>query len=362
MSTRSQLLALGVVLVVLTGALVYVVTRGKPGTPVAAAPTTAAPSSGTRGSTGPTASAAPVPTGPLPPGGPNVAVPKTGVYFGAYTFAGQAGREGSMTTLEKQIGRQFDIDHRFYAWDSDFPTVLDTASAAKGRIQFWNWSSKRQDKSQVMWADIAAGKQDAVIDARARAVRAFHRPVFIAFQHEPGAQVGKEPGDAGSPTDYRNAWRHIVQRFKADGATNVSWTWILTAFNYSKGNPDRMYPGDDVIDWVAADGYNSFACFNKPWASFEKIYADYYAWGTKHNKPLMSAEYGVIEDPAHPGRKGQWYQELARTLQKWPRIKAMVYFNSAPACENWVTSSPSALAGFKSLASDSYVSRARLVR
>lgn len=267
-----------------------------------------------------------------------------------------------MTTLEKQIGRQFDIDHRFYLWDSDFPTAADTASAKKGRILLWNWASKRQDKTQVKWADIASGKQDAVIDARARAVRAFARPVFIAFQHEPGSLVGPGPNKGGTSEDYQAAWQHIVQRFRAAGATNVSWTWILTAYAYRVGNPDKMYPGDTYIDWIAADGYNSFSCFRKPWQSFQQIYGKYYEWASRHNKPMMSAEYGAVEDPAHPGRKGEWFTDLAKTLQQWPRIKAMVYFNSAPACENWVTSSTSSLAGFKALADNSYVERARLVK
>lgn len=359
MSTRSQLLALGVVLVVLVGALVYVVTRGDAkGSPLATGTPTGSPTAAA------STSAAPVPTGSLPPAGPNVKVPAAGVYFGAYTFPGQAGREASMTTLEKQIGRQFDIDHRFYLWDSEFPTTLDTASEKKGRILLWNWSSKRQDKTQVKWADIASGKQDAVIDARARAVRAFARPVFISFQHEPGNQVGPGPKKGGNATDYRGAWQHIVQRFKAAGVTNVSWTWILTAYAYRVGDPDKMYPGDEYIDWVAADGYNSFNCFGtkQSWRSFAEIYKEFYAWGSKHNKPLMSAEYGSVEDPRDDARKGEWFRELAKTLEQWPRIKAVVYFNSAPACQNWVTTSAPALAGFKSLGDNSYIARARVTK
>lgn len=286
-----------------------------------------------------------------------VPIPARGAYFGAYTFAGKEGRQASITSLEQQIGRKFDIDHRFYRWDSAFPTPEDQSTAQQGRIAFWNWSSLLGNGTQVSWADIAAGKQDDVIDARAAAVRAFGHPIFLAFQHEPGGQVGRSTGDAGTAEDYRNAWRHIIERFRSRQVTNVSWTWILTAFAFAKGNPDGMYPGDDVIDWIAADGYNSFDCFGgrQHWRLFKEIYSDFYAWGRKHHKPLMSAEYGSVEDPAKPGRKGDWFRDLGQTLQQWPEFKALVYFNSAPACQNWVTTSATALAGFRDLGLDPYI-------
>lgn len=286
-----------------------------------------------------------------------VPVPARGLYFGAYNHAGKEGRQASMVKLEERVGRKFDIDHQFYRWDTQFPTRADEWTVQEGRIPLWNWSSRRLDDTQVPWPDIADGKQDATIDALARKVREFGHPVFLAFQHEPGGQVGTAPGKSGTSEDYRRAWRHIVQRFRAQQVNNVSWTWILTAFAFSKGNPDSLYPGDDIIDWIAADGYNSYDCFGtgQHWRWFPEIYSDFYAWGRKHGKPLMAAEFGSVEDPARPGRKGDWFRRIPATLQQWPEFKAMVYFNAAPACQNWVTTSESALAGFRDFAHDAYV-------
>ncbi len=177
--------------------------------------------------------------------------------------------------------------------------------------------------------------------------------MFITFQPEPGRLFGDGPEAAGQPSDYVAAWRRIVERFEARGATNVSWVWVLTAFSYSNGTADveAAYPGDDVIDWIGVDGYNAYLCLQgENWRSFKGVFKDFYAWAEQRNKPIMASEWGVTEDPNQPGRKGEWYRETAEALSDVPRFKALVYFNSSPRCANEVDTSPSALEGFRELA------------
>jgi len=307
-------------------------------------------------------SASPGPLSPSAPDGGGVPVPTHGAYFGVYTAPG-GNRRAATTELERLVGRRFDVDHAYYHWDDPFPTADDAWTAQQGRIPFLAWSSKiKRTGPSLRWADIAAGKYDRTIDARADAVRRFARPLFLTFQHEPGGLVGNGPDKAGTAADYVRAWRHIVARFRQRGATNVSFVWTLTAFSFRNGvdsaAASALYPGDDVIDWIAADGYNQFACAafgNAPWRSFQQIFSGFYAWAAPHHKPLMVAEFGVQEDPARPGRKGAWFRQVASQLPSMPQIKAIVYFNAAPACPNWVTSSVSALDGFRALGADPYL-------
>lgn len=295
-------------------------------------------------------------------GGASVAVPALGAYFGAYTAPG-VDRRMAITELERLIGRRFAIDHVYYRWNEPFPTADDVWTAQQGRIPFLAWSSRfGRTGPSVRWADIAAGKYDGTIDERADALRRFGRPLFLTFQHEPGSLLGNGPNKAGTAVDYVRAWRHIVTRFRQRGTTNVSFVWTLTAFSMKNGanSPaaSALYPGDDVIDWIAADGYNQFACAafgNAPWRTFTDIFSGFYAWAAPHHKPLMVAEFGVQEDPTRPGRKGAWFRQVAQQLPSMPQIKAIVYFNAAPACPNWVTSSPAALDGFRALGQDSYL-------
>lgn len=308
------------------------------------------------------ASVTPTPPASLATNDGTVPVPTRGAYFGAYTTP-RPDRRASISALERLVGRRFDIEHAYYRWDDTFPTADDAWTAQQGRIPFLAWSSKlHQTGRSVRWADIAGGRYDATIDARADALRRFGQPLLLTFQHEPGSLVGTGPDKGGSAADYVAAWRHIVTRFRQRGVTNVSFVWTVTAFALRNGlnSPaaSSLYPGDDVIDWIAADGYNQFGCAafgHAPWRSFQEIFRGFYAWATPHHKPLMVAEYGVQEDPSRPGRKGDWFRQVAQELPSMPEIKAVVYYNASPACPNLVTSSASALDGFRVLARDPYL-------
>jgi hypothetical protein len=272
------------------------------------------------------------------------------------------GRRTAVTSFERLIGRKLDIDHVYYHWDDPFPTADDRWDVQSKRILFISWQSDTLGGGKIPWADIAAGRQDAVIDARARAVKALGVPILLCFEHEPGKLVGRE----GTAADYVAAWRHLVARFRSDGATNVGWVWTLTSFSFRRsqsGAPagaataDQLYPGDDVIDWIAADGYNYSGCPGKrgPWRSFAQVFGPWYQWAERRGKPLMVAEFGLSEDPNVPGRKGAWFDETAAQLSTFPLIKALIYFESTPRCNNLVTSSPSALAGFRRLVGMHYL-------
>lgn len=298
-----------------------------------------------------------------------VEIPVHGAYFGVYT-APLGDRRAAISRLESLLGRRFDIDHAYYRWDDTFPTGDDVWTVQQGRIPFLAWSSKlRQSGRSVRWADIAAGMYDATVDARADALRRFAQPLFLTFQHEPGSLVGEGPDKAGSSAEYVGAWRHIVARFRERRVTNVSFVWTVTAFAVRGGvnSPaaSALYPGDDAIDWIAGDGYNQFGCpafGNAPWRSFRDIFRGFDAWATPHHKPLMVAEYGVQEDPSRPGRKGAWFREVAQQLPSMSQVKAIVYYNAAPACPNLVTSSASALDGFHALGQDPYLNVAHKKR
>jgi hypothetical protein len=280
--------------------------------------------------------------------------PSSGAWFGAYVHAPRD-RRASVTDFERLIGRKLDIDHVYYQWDARFPTADDRWDIDRHRLLFISWQTQTMARRQIPWADVAAGQQDSIIDARARAIRALGVPVLISFEHEPGALVGK----VGSAADYVAAWRHVVGRFVRDGVKNVSWVWTVTSWSFRRAartsqaadaRAAATYPGDDVIDWIAVDGYNFAGCrgMNAPWLSFAQIFSPWYDWAARRGKPLMVAEFGLSEDPLQPGRKGAWFGQMAQQVLNFPAIKAYVYFESAPRCDNYVTSSRTSLAGFRS--------------
>jgi hypothetical protein len=296
------------------------------------------------------------------------AVPSKGAYLGVYaaphtdqtTGRGIAngGREditgAAIAQLQSQTGTTFAIDHRYFNWDDPFSVELMRNTAAQGRIPFLAFQTTN---GALTYRQIADGQGDDSLNARADAAKAFGKPMFVAFQWEPNQSIGNK----GSAEDYVAAWQHIVKLFRERGATNVSFVYVQTAASFRTGSPldEQLYPGNDYIDWVAADGYNFFGCPGKSagWTPFKQIFSAFYTWGQTKGKPMMIAELGVSEDPNQPGRKADWYRQAAQQLPDFPDIKAVVYYNAAPQCPNWVDSSPQSLAGFQDLAKSSYFIR-----
>jgi hypothetical protein len=311
--------------------------------------------------------------GPAPSVSGKPAVPTNGAYLGVYAAPhtslaiGQAISSGgkaditgeAIAKLEAQTGTTFAIDHRYYNWDAPFSVQLMRNTAAHGRIPFLAFQSSLPAKAgrKILYANIANGKEDASIDARADAAKAFGKPMFVSFDHEPNDRIGNN----GTAEEYVAAWRHIVDVFRQRGATNVAFVYVQTAASFRSGSPldDSLYPGDNYIDWVAADGYNFFACPGKKagWTPFKQIFNAFYTWGKAKGKPMMIAELGVSEDPNNPDRKADWYRQAEQQVQQFPDIRAVVYYNGAPKCANWVDSSTQALSGFEDFAKSSHFIR-----
>ncbi|MFN2470403.1 MAG: hypothetical protein ABR583_05325, partial [Gaiellaceae bacterium] len=172
-----------------------------------------------------------------------VLVPSQGTLFGVYGSA-RDGRtaQQEVAYLETLVGRTYDLDRMYHRWDKPFPTAYDAQAVARGRIPALSWAATTQAGVKVPFAEIASGKHDAWIAARADALKAFGHKVMLAFQLEP-----EDDAAWGTPAEYRAAWRRIVSIFRARGATNVVFVWNMMAYTFQAGsgrNPLDWYPGD----------------------------------------------------------------------------------------------------------------------
>jgi hypothetical protein len=148
----------------------------------------------------------------------------------------------------------------------------------------------------------------------ARGVKAFVSPVMLEFGTEVngnwmpwngewnGADEDTygESGYPDGPERFRDAYRHIIDIFRDEGAGNV--TWIFHA-NYT-GTPDEewnemkwYYPGSDYIDWVGVSIYGPLFKRNKWSYSFGEVwdYVEPILLEFAADKPLAIFEFGVGE-------------------------------------------------------------------
>ena len=265
---------------------------------------------------------------------------------------GVGGSQAEIAVRESFLGRRYDIVNRFYTWNQAFPTSLEAGDVSNGRISMLTWCCS--DTIQMV-----SGSQDAWIRAQADRMAAFGSPIFLRFYHEMDGD--RRQGAVHSPAAFIAAWRYVHDIFVQRGATNVVWIWCPTAWKFIQGNPSPpvYYPGDAYVDWIASDGYSWYPVTGA-WRTWTQIFQPFYDWAITMNKPIMIAEYGVLEDPSVPGRKAAWIADSQSVLKNvYPLIQAVLYFdtvgNSGPAPIDWrVSSSQASYQAYRTMALDPY--------
>jgi len=274
-------------------------------------------------------------------------VPASGFYVGAYSKHadgyGQDREQQATSDLEARLGRRLHIDHHYYSWTDVFPSWREPWDIQNDRIPMISWNGENTDA-------INRGDWDGLISSRAQAIAMLNTPVFIRWFWE--MDGNKKAAFAGTPDQYIAAWRHIVTTFRNQGADNVRWVWCPNASAFNDGAAQAFYPGDDFVDWTCADGYNwAPGRAGDDYRSFRDIFAGFYGWAALQKKPIMVGEFGVQE--RNPGDKAQWITDARGAIKSdFPRLKAVVYFNSNKDYDWSLTTSDSALEAFKQMAND----------
>ena len=245
------------------------------------------------------------------------------VAIGVYLMGAET-ESGVIDGYATAVGRQPAIFHVYRDWSTQpfEPQALDPI-VARGSMPLVTWEPWREWSTPVSLRAIAAGAEDAYITAAARAAAAWGRPFFLRFAHEMnGGWYPWGRGQGGNtPKVYIAAWRHLVDVFRRNGATNVRWVW--TPYLDGGSRPfERYYPGDRWVDWAGLDGFN----WGKRFLSFSKIFGESYReLVALTSKPLMIAETGSVE---YGGDKALWIrQALGRALARLPRVRALVWWS-----------------------------------
>ncbi|HEX6469537.1 MAG TPA: hypothetical protein VF069_10610 [Streptosporangiaceae bacterium] len=265
-------------------------------------------------------------------------VPSCGAWWGVAPAAfTTTPHTEALHDFERKIGRTVDIYHAYHRGDQMFPTAEEMAIAREPdhrRMLLLNW---KPDTGRT-WASVAAGSMDGQIDRLAAHIRAtFPEKFFLVIHHEPEEEVRETPGSGHTADDYRNMFRHVVQRFRADGVRNALFTAVFMGSQKWGVQPwfDRLYPGSDVVDWLGMDPYASadtpdFSHLVNMTSTQGRGFPGFYTWAGRiaPGKPIMMAEWGVFSTGA---RKAAFFKTVATQLKRHPRIKALVYFDTPRA-------------------------------
>jgi hypothetical protein len=314
-----------------------------------------------------------------------IVLPEHGAYTGAFMDFGDLEDEVALETIEdfeKMVGKhQAIIASSSYWGEQSFPTANLNLIWRHGSLPLLFWSpwdkpyEQNRGPDRFSLLEIIAGKWDAYIDQWADAARAFGHPMIVVFGVEmngewfpwSGIFYGADQWDFDKknwrgPEQFKAAYRHVVDRVRARGASNIQWMFHTN--NYSSplntwNFAPSYYPGSDYVDWLGMSVYGQqFKDEPNPDISSLMDWPYKEMCGLDPDKPVMIAEWATGEFPYNvnePGlRKPEWIKqglELFRT--RYPRIKAAVYWH-----ERWqnldqsysnlrVNSSPESLKAYR---------------
>ncbi len=277
-----------------------------------------------------------------------VLAPSSGAYLGAFVQPHPPTPEGEIAafnSLEEEIGHSLEIAHVYDPWGSDFPTPADKYFVEHGKMLLLTWSG------EVNTQAIVSGEDDAVIRARAEAIKALGRPILLEFRHE--MDRPNLAAEVHGPSEFIAAWDHVRAIFASVGANNVDRVWCPTGTGFADGRAQAYYPGDGEVDWVCADIYAK-----SPSESLASAAAPFLHWAAGHDKPVIIGEFGVQKQSSG---FASWLAAASQLPTKDHQIKAMVYFDasginsSGNAFHLWLGDNTPALASFAGLAHDPYL-------
>jgi beta-mannanase len=210
------------------------------------------------------------------------------------------------------------------------------------------WSAYSQKDTTYSLRKIVDGKFDKELKQWAKDLQSSGVPVLIDFAGEPNGDWfpwsgsnnggGKTDGYgdnslADGPELYRDAYRHIIDLFKAEGVNRATWVFHVSALGSSQEEWNRMknyYPGDDYIDWIGVSAYGP-----QRWGENFQKFIDIMSPGytqlcaLSDKKPFAILEFGVA-DYLPDVNKAQWIQDALYAVQlpEFNRIKAIGWWHS----------------------------------
>ncbi|SEA65228.1 glycoside hydrolase family 26 protein [Pedobacter hartonius] len=268
-------------------------------------------------------------------------VPASGALLGHYYG------NGTITETDARIGRRPAIHLTYYSWTDHWSKSIPTKQdLAEGRIPLINW-----EPYNVKFKDIVSGKYDTQIRLQADEAKAIGRQFFLDFAAE---MNGDEAWGDHNPDLYVKTFRHIHDIFIARGATNAVWVWCPNNAD-EPGTPAVMqyYPGNAYVDWVGADGYNwGTSDSDDEWETFYQVFEDIYSKISVTGKPMMIGEMASDEIG---GDKAKWISQIVPTLkEKFPAIKAVVWFDVVKERHWQINSSQTTLNAYRAMAKNPY--------
>jgi len=192
----------------------------------------------------------------------------------------------SLRPWEAAMRTRIQVRATFISWGNGVdPVAFARAAAAQGATpmitwESWaSWAPKGQIQPAYTNAKVAAGRWDPYLRTVARGLKRLNHLTYIRFDHEMNGDWYPWHHD---PSAYVAAWRHVVDVFRQENATNVKWIWAPNATAWTTdGWLDTVHPywpGEAYVDYIGLTVQERYATMDIYGQHLDLIHA---TWPTK---------------------------------------------------------------------------------
>ena len=284
-------------------------------------------------------------------GGSSVELPPAGrVYHGVFPAGStQPDADISLQSLDDYqaaVGRPLAWVYFSNEWyvSKAFPRVTAEAIRSRGAVPFIRLHMRSQQEQLVAdplytLDNINAGQFDGDLRAWADGAKAFGTPLIVQYGTEvngdwnPWSAKYNGGYDVG-PGKFRQAFRHIVEVMRAEGASNITWALHLNGENWPGDEPRQnagaYYPGDDVVDWIGFSLYQNYGESDPTCRDLDTLLKgrEGELGDAAKRKPLFVFELGTSSTSTQCD-PGGWTRKTLQDLLggRWPELRGFSWWN-----------------------------------
>ena len=272
--------------------------------------------------------------------------------------------------MEKSLDYRFDIILTYTSLAEGFPTDFMRRCYDENRVVELTYQLTDNNNenlfAQSPLLNMHQGIDYPQIRAFAKDAAAFGRPFLFRLNNEMNSDWVSYGGvnNLQDPSIFAENWRTIYRIFEEEGVNNAIWIFNPNDRDCPPNGWNSYlayYPGNEYVHMFGVTGYNNGSyykeVFNESWREFDTIYdvITDRCGGLFDRFPWIITEFA---SGSVGGNKEKWINNMFKSLDRYPQIKAAVWFSFAdfdfrPGYEGtvsrsyWLDETPQTLESFK---------------
>jgi len=261
---------------------------------------------------------------------------------------GSAYNIAALDQFEKNLEVKFYSAKWYQDWSGNFSADVANRFHNHGAVPELTWEPSINGEG-ISYAEVSGGKYDTYLDRFAGNVKTLDYPIRISLAPEMNGDWTPWAFDknGNDNENFKSFWRHIVERFRANGANNIEWIWAPNIHYYNeKYSYSDIFPGNDYVTFLGLDGYNWGASQSwSGWQSFAEVFGHSYSSLTAlSSKKILIMEIGCTETG---GNKAEWISGMFNDIRtRFPQIQGITWFNENKETDWRIESSQSSRQAF----------------